>query len=55
MKDPEVMSRPLATSLPLVPPQLRQRAKGKLYGQNEDKDIVYHSGVSLVLAATKCG
>ena len=34
--------------------QLRQRAKAKLYGQYaDDKDIVYHSGVSLVLAATK--
>mmetsp|Transcript_19674 Transcript_19674/g.42749 ORF Transcript_19674/g.42749 Transcript_19674/m.42749 type:complete len:403 (+) Transcript_19674:323-1531(+) len=36
-----------------LPEQLRQRAKGKLFSQNEDKDIIYHSGISLVLAATK--
>lgn len=36
-----------------LPEQLRQRAKSKLYGQNEDKDIVWHSGIALVIAATK--
>ena len=36
-----------------LPEQLRQRAKSKLYSANEDKDVVYHSGVALVLAATK--
>ena len=36
-----------------LPEQLRQRAKSKMYSSNEDKDIVYHSGVALVLAATK--
>ncbi|GFH16582.1 dynein 1b light intermediate chain, partial [Haematococcus lacustris] len=28
-------------------------AKSKLYSQNEDKDAVWHSGISLVIAATK--
>lgn len=36
-----------------LPEQLRQRAKSKLYAQNEDKDQVYTSGISLVIAATK--
>ncbi|PNW79047.1 hypothetical protein CHLRE_09g398882v5 [Chlamydomonas reinhardtii] len=36
-----------------LPEQLRQRAKSKLYSANEDKDTVYHSGISLVIAATK--
>lgn len=36
-----------------LPEQLRQRAKSKLYSANEDKDAVYHSGISLVIAATK--
>ncbi|GFR53154.1 hypothetical protein Agub_g15875 [Astrephomene gubernaculifera] len=36
-----------------LPEQLRQRAKSKLYASNEDKDAVYHSGISLVIAATK--
>lgn len=36
-----------------LPEQLRQRAKNKLYSANEDKDLVYHSGISLVIAATK--
>ncbi|KAL6746086.1 hypothetical protein V8C86DRAFT_2954357 [Haematococcus lacustris] len=36
-----------------LPEQLRQRAKSKLYSQNEDKDAVWHSGISLVIAATK--
>mmetsp|Transcript_14748 Transcript_14748/g.36790 ORF Transcript_14748/g.36790 Transcript_14748/m.36790 type:complete len:415 (-) Transcript_14748:151-1395(-) len=36
-----------------LPEQLRTRAKGKLYSQNEDKDVVWHSGISIVIAATK--
>ncbi|KAG2482769.1 hypothetical protein HYH03_018309 [Edaphochlamys debaryana] len=36
-----------------LPEQLRQRAKSKLYAANEDKDNVFHSGISLVIAATK--
>ncbi|KXZ48452.1 D1BLIC protein [Gonium pectorale] len=36
-----------------LPEQLRQRAKSKLYSANEDKDAVYHSGISLVIAAAK--
>lgn len=36
-----------------LPEQLRQRAKSKLYAASPDKDMVYHSGISLVLAATK--
>lgn len=36
-----------------LPEQLRQRAKSKLYSQNEDKDVVWHSGISIVIAATK--
>mmetsp|Transcript_19135 Transcript_19135/g.32887 ORF Transcript_19135/g.32887 Transcript_19135/m.32887 type:complete len:414 (-) Transcript_19135:1059-2300(-) len=36
-----------------LPEQLRQRAKSKLYSANEDKDIVYHSGISIIIAATK--
>ena len=27
--------------------------QNKLYSQNEDKDLVAHSGISLVIAATK--
>mmetsp|Transcript_14319 Transcript_14319/g.41743 ORF Transcript_14319/g.41743 Transcript_14319/m.41743 type:complete len:198 (-) Transcript_14319:1665-2258(-) len=36
-----------------LPEQLRQRAKTKLFGSNDDKDVVYHSGIALVIAATK--
>lgn len=36
-----------------LPEQLRQRAKSKLFGGNDDKDVVYHSGIALVIAATK--
>lgn len=36
-----------------LPDQLRLRAKKALYGSNEDKDVVYHSGISIVIAATK--
>jgi dynein light intermediate chain 2 len=36
-----------------LPEQLRQRAKAKLYGQNDDKDLVYHSGIAVVFACTK--
>ncbi|MEW5319720.1 MAG: hypothetical protein WDW38_010856 [Sanguina aurantia] len=32
---------------------MRQRAKSKLYSGNDDKDAVYHSGISIVIAATK--
>mmetsp|Transcript_27351 Transcript_27351/g.73958 ORF Transcript_27351/g.73958 Transcript_27351/m.73958 type:complete len:401 (-) Transcript_27351:855-2057(-) len=35
------------------PEQLRQRAKAKLYNHNEDKDMVNHTGVPIVIAATK--
>ena len=36
-----------------LPEQLKARAKSKLYAQNEDKDQVYTSGISVVIAATK--
>ena len=36
-----------------LPEQLRIRAKKYLYGTNEDKDEVYHSGISIIIAATK--
>ena len=36
-----------------LPEQLRVRAKKALYGANEDKEEVYHSGISLIIAATK--
>ncbi len=28
-------------------------SQNKLYSGNDDKDVVYHSGISLVIAATK--
>jgi len=37
-----------------LPDKLKERAKNKLFGkEHKDKDLVYHSGISLVLAATK--
>jgi dynein light intermediate chain 2, cytosolic len=36
-----------------LPEQLRTRAKLKLFNGHEDKDVVYHSGVSMVVVATK--
>lgn len=36
-----------------LPDQLRIRAKKALYASNEDKDIVQHTGISIVIAATK--
>lgn len=36
-----------------LPEQLRQRAKARLFGGNEDKDTVYHAGVPIIVAATK--
>ncbi|GMH33018.1 hypothetical protein BSKO_00852 [Bryopsis sp. KO-2023] len=36
-----------------LPEQLRIRARKALYGGNEDRDVVEHSGISVVVAATK--
>eukprot|EP00803_Ostreobium_quekettii_P004627 evm.model.scf_672.3 EVM.evm.TU.scf_672.3 scf_672:14722-17919(-) len=36
-----------------LPEQLRVRAKKALYASNEDRDAVHHSGISLLIAATK--
>lgn len=41
------VSPALIVVISLLPPQ------NKLYSANEDKDLVYHSGISLVIAATK--
>lgn len=36
-----------------LPEQLRIRAKKALYASNKDKDVVHHTGISIVIAATK--
>lgn len=36
-----------------LPEQLRQRSKAKLFAKHEDREAVAHSGISLVIAATK--
>lgn len=36
-----------------LPEQLRMRAKNKFWAGHEDRDAVEHSGISIVVAATK--
>lgn len=36
-----------------LPEQLKARARSKLFNQCEDKDIIWHSGISIVIVAAK--